>query len=155
MPSRPRPRRRTPEEPDEARPPPHPDRGRPGPGPAGRRLRRRNPRPPAGQRPRGADPGARPGRGHPPPRPVPPRRPPDGRPLQTKDAAEKYSQEHKFTYTFTYANDDFARACRVQGIPMMLVVDRTGVVRKVQVGFDPNLFKVLETEILPLLDATN
>jgi cytochrome c biogenesis protein CcmG, thiol:disulfide interchange protein DsbE len=76
----------------------------------------------------------------------------DGKPLKTKEKAAAYAKEHKFTYTFTYANEDFAKACQVRGIPTMLVVDRSGVVRKVQVGFNKDLFKMLETAILPLLD---
>jgi cytochrome c biogenesis protein CcmG, thiol:disulfide interchange protein DsbE len=76
----------------------------------------------------------------------------DRKPLKTKDKAEEYAKEHKFTYMFTYANDDFAKACQVSGIPTMLIVDRKGVVRKVQVGAGPNLFKDLETAVLPLLD---
>lgn len=71
--------------------------------------------------------------------------------LKTKDKAEEYSREHKFTYTFTYANDDLARASKVRGIPTMLVLDKKGVVRNVMVGSSPTLQRDLEAALKPLL----
>jgi thiol-disulfide isomerase/thioredoxin len=75
-----------------------------------------------------------------------------GRPLRTKEPAEAYAREHGYTYTFTYGNDAFERACRVEGIPAMVVADRQGVVAKVQVGFEDGLPSTLEKVIKPLLD---
>jgi thiol-disulfide isomerase/thioredoxin len=75
-----------------------------------------------------------------------------GRPLRTKEPAEGYSREHSYTYTFTYGNDEFQRACGVDGIPAMIVADRRGVVAKVQVGFQEGLKSDLEAAIKPLLD---
>jgi thiol-disulfide isomerase/thioredoxin len=69
-----------------------------------------------------------------------------GRPLLTKELAEAYSREHGYTYTFTFGNDAFERACGVDGIPAM-------VVAKVQVGFHEGLQSDLEAAIKPLLDT--
>ena len=75
----------------------------------------------------------------------------DGKPLTTADAAKGYQKEHGYTYLFTYANDALKNSWGVRGIPTMFVIDKKGVVRKVQVGFDESLEKTLEAAIKPLL----
>ena len=50
-------------------------------------------------------------------------------------AAAAYASEHKYTYTMTVKNDQFARSLGVQGIPSFLVIGRDGTVALAQVGF--------------------
>jgi hypothetical protein len=75
-----------------------------------------------------------------------------GRPLRTGEPAEAYAREHGYTCTFTYGNDDFERACRVEGIRAMVVDDRQGVVTKVQVGFEEGRPATHEKVNKPLID---
>lgn len=65
--------------------------------------------------------------------------------------AKKYRDQHKYTYLFTYNNDDLAKAWNVEGIPTMILLDKQGKVSKVFVGFDPSLEKQLSAAIEPLL----
>lgn len=55
---------------------------------------------------------------------------------ENKDgAASAYAKEHNYTYLMTTNNDDLARSWGVKGIPTFVIIDKRGVVRKVQVGF--------------------
>lgn len=51
--------------------------------------------------------------------------------------AKKYAAEHRFGYTFTAKNEDFAQKLGIQGIPTFIFIDKKGVVRRVEVGFNP------------------
>lgn len=75
----------------------------------------------------------------------------NGESLMTKDRAETYARKHNYAYTFTYGADEFKNACKVRGIPTMLVVDRQGIVRDVVVGFSENLEARFDAIIKPLL----
>jgi thiol-disulfide isomerase/thioredoxin len=78
-------------------------------------------------------------------------RDPSGNLLNTPKLAADYRSEHKYTYTFTYGNDAMKNAWGVQGIPTMFIIDKQGIVKKVQVGYDDKLQSVLEAAIKPLL----
>lgn len=69
---------------------------------------------------------------------------PDGTPA-------KYANEHKYTYTFTKKNDDYARKLGVRGIPMFMFIDRQGVVRKVETGYGPGAAEKFEATVKQLL----
>src|SRR5262249_23202285 len=75
-----------------------------------------------------------------------------GDPAAVRDQVPAYAAEHQYTYTFTTGGDALAAACGVEGLPTMILVDRQGVVRRVQVGFNDRLEKELETALGPLLD---
>ena len=75
----------------------------------------------------------------------------DGVPVKSKEFAAEYVAEHHYTYPMVYGSDDFKNACKVSGIPTILVVDKRGIVRLVQVGFAYNLQEILEKTITPLL----
>lgn len=75
----------------------------------------------------------------------------NGKPVKWPNAARDYAKEHKYSYTFTWGNDDMKTQWGVTGIPTMFVIDKKGVVRKVQVGFDAKLEEILEKAIKPLL----
>jgi len=55
----------------------------------------------------------------------------------SKQKAALYRAEHKYNYTFTFNNDDFATKIGAEGIPLFIFVDKKGMVAKVQTGFDP------------------
>lgn len=75
----------------------------------------------------------------------------DGEITKTSKVAKSYARKKNYTYTFTYGSDDFKDACRVRGLPTMLVVDRDGTVRDVIVGFSKDLKNILSDKIKPLL----
>lgn len=68
--------------------------------------------------------------------------------VQTKDNAQAYANEHKYGYTFTYANDDLGKEWKVPGYPTFFIVDRKGIVREVMVGFNEARMKTLVSELL-------
>ncbi|MBS1721993.1 MAG: TlpA family protein disulfide reductase [Armatimonadetes bacterium] len=49
--------------------------------------------------------------------------------------AASYAKEHGYTYTFTHSNDDVARKWGVTGFPTFIVVDKSGKVSRVFVGY--------------------
>lgn len=59
----------------------------------------------------------------------------DGSVADSKMQSAKYQKEHKFSYTFAFGADPLAEKFGVQGIPFFVVIDRTGIVRDVMVGF--------------------
>lgn len=63
--------------------------------------------------------------------------------VQTKDNAVAYVAEHKYTYAFTYANDDLGKAWKVPGYPTFFIVGRDGKVKEVMVGFDENRMRTV------------
>lgn len=66
-------------------------------------------------------------------------------------AAADYAKEHKYTYTFTKGNDALAAKLGINGIPAFLFIDRKGVIREVQVGFDESLAGKFEQTVQKLL----
>jgi len=68
--------------------------------------------------------------------------------------AKQYAKDNHYTYTFTYGNDALANSMGVTGIPTLLIVDKHGVIRKVQIGFEGDAKKEaadLEKQIKPLM----
>ncbi len=57
-------------------------------------------------------------------------------PANRKTAAAGYAKEHKYTYTFTVANDDLAKKLGITGIPAFVLIDRKGNVLATMMGFD-------------------
>lgn len=49
---------------------------------------------------------------------------------------KEYVAEHKYTYAFTTAADDVAKAMNVKAFPSFFIIDRKGVIREVFVGFN-------------------
>jgi thiol-disulfide isomerase/thioredoxin len=47
-----------------------------------------------------------------------------------------YAKEHHYTYTFTANNLGIAQKLGISAIPVFIFVDRKGVVRRVDTGFD-------------------
>jgi len=72
----------------------------------------------------------------------------DGQKIQTKDNAVGYVKEHKYSYTFTYGNDQLGKDWKVPGYPTFFIVDRQGVVREVMVGFNEARMKSLVQELI-------
>lgn len=69
----------------------------------------------------------------------------------SKPLIEKYAKDHKYTYLFTMENEKLSSSLSIHGIPTMLVIDKTGTIKKVLVGYGPTLEKDLEKVIKPLL----
>ena len=69
--------------------------------------------------------------------------------------AAKYAKEHGYTYTFGVKGDALASAMGAQAIPLFVLVDKKGIVRKVWTGVpngDPNaLYASIEPEVQKLL----
>lgn len=57
----------------------------------------------------------------------------------------------KLNYSTIQIDNDTAKQLNVQAFPSLLIVDRTGVVRKFDEGYSPHLRDDLEKEIRPLL----
>ena len=64
--------------------------------------------------------------------------------------AKGYVKEHGYTFSFGDA-DALAKKLNVQGIPLVLIVDRKGVVRHIQEGYEEGCGKTLSAKIQALL----
>lgn len=71
---------------------------------------------------------------------------------KTSAPSATYAKRHGYTYSFAFRADDLAQKCFVEEIPSILLVDRKGVIRKVQVGWHPGDDKLLEAAIEALLE---
>ena len=54
---------------------------------------------------------------------------------KSKQISADYLKEHKYAYWFTHSNDAIAEKLNVTGLPSLILVDKTGKVRKVWTGF--------------------
>jgi thiol-disulfide isomerase/thioredoxin len=70
---------------------------------------------------------------------------------RTKEWAVDYAREHHYTYTFTYGTDDVKELCGVDALPTLFLIDRKGIVRRVQPGYYTRLLPDLEEALKPLL----
>jgi len=71
-----------------------------------------------------------------------------------ENAAVGFKKASGYTYTFTKNtadNDALVPKLKIQGIPTMLLIDKKGVIRQVNVGFDPSEESVLGKKIEQLL----
>ncbi len=67
---------------------------------------------------------------------------------QTKDNAVAYVNEHKYTYAFTYGNDQIGKDWKVPGYPTFFIVGRDGIVKEVMVGFNEKRMRELVAELV-------
>ncbi len=72
---------------------------------------------------------------------------------EIKSDLDKYAHEHKYNYKMLFRADALAEACRIPGIPTILIVDRKGIIRRVHVGLrdDEDLLSELDKMIKTLL----
>jgi cytochrome c biogenesis protein CcmG, thiol:disulfide interchange protein DsbE len=70
-----------------------------------------------------------------------------------KAATVGYQKEHKYTYTFTYNNDTFARALGVRGIPAFVFLGKDGKIAEAMIGYGPSRDAEMEALIKKLLAA--
>ena len=71
----------------------------------------------------------------------------DNKPIETKDNAVAYVEEHKYSYAFTYGNDAIGKEWKVPGYPTFFIVGRDGIVKEVRVGFNEKRMRELVTEL--------
>ncbi len=66
---------------------------------------------------------------------------------KSKQIAAEYAKKNKYTYAFTVENDKLATAWGVTGIPHFVVIDKKGIVRRVDTGFPgkDNYVKLIES----------
>lgn len=67
--------------------------------------------------------------------------------------AVQYMKAQKYTYGLLLQGDQVAAQYYVEGIPSMVLIDAKGIVRKVHVGYDPQLLSVLKADLTQLLAA--
>lgn len=53
--------------------------------------------------------------------------------------ARSYAKTHKYGYTFTHTNDALMKDWGINGVPTLILVDRSGKVVKVQIGYADRL----------------
>ena len=69
----------------------------------------------------------------------------------SKAASTGYAKEHKYTYTFTTANDNLAKSLGIANIPAFVFVGRDGKIAKVQTGFGTEIPAKFEATVKDLL----
>jgi thiol-disulfide isomerase/thioredoxin/Flp pilus assembly protein TadD len=67
--------------------------------------------------------------------------------------AREFMKKSNYTFPVMYDHERVAvEAFQIQGFPTVFLIDRAGVVRYVNIGFDPNVEKILEAQIQSLLN---
>jgi thiol-disulfide isomerase/thioredoxin len=75
-------------------------------------------------------------------------------PEQSRPAIDEYWRAQKFTIpTLLDLKKTLPGPYLIQSIPLTLVIDREGTVRKVHLGFDPDMVEHLQRDVNALLDA--
>lgn len=65
--------------------------------------------------------------------------------------ASLYKKEHGYTYHFTERNDDLADRLGITGLPTVMVLDRSGTVRKVFLGYSNTFRAEIDRTVAGLL----
>ena len=68
-----------------------------------------------------------------------------------KGTAARYSKAHHYTYRFTENNDKLADTLGIVPLPTLIVIDRKGIVRKVQGNYYNGMDADMEKTLAPLL----
>jgi len=63
---------------------------------------------------------------------------------EDEKSLEKFRDDYKITYPILLGTQEVAQAYGVQAIPKSIFIDKKGIVRKIQVGFAPELAPVFE-----------
>jgi len=71
--------------------------------------------------------------------------------LEDKQTLISFRDENKITYPILLGNNEVAKAYDVKAIPSSVFIDKTGRIRKTQVGFGPELAPMFEAFIDTLL----
>jgi thiol-disulfide isomerase/thioredoxin len=69
----------------------------------------------------------------------------------SRAVVSRYATRHGYQYPFAYGADALSRTLGIQSIPMLVLLDRRGIVRFVQEGLLDNLETVLAKQIEALL----
>jgi thiol-disulfide isomerase/thioredoxin len=73
--------------------------------------------------------------------------------LQHRTTAREFIQRNNYTFPVMYDHEQVAvKAYQIEGFPTVFTIDKTGVVRYVNIGFDPQVDKILEAQIQSLLN---
>jgi len=70
-----------------------------------------------------------------------------------KTAAIQFAKQNGLKYHMTLLNDKFAESLGIEGIPTMFILDKKGMVHKVQVGYDDAEAPILEKTVAGLLKS--
>jgi len=71
---------------------------------------------------------------------------------EKKDKINEFLKKEKLDMTIGLdADGKLAEACGVEGIPMLMLIDKKGVVQVVHIGYEPGIEKVLHKELDSLL----
>lgn len=68
-------------------------------------------------------------------------------PAEYMTITTNYVNEHKYTYTFTTNADDVSKALNLEAFPTFYIIDRKGVIRDVQVGFNEKAMRELVAQL--------
>jgi cytochrome c biogenesis protein CcmG/thiol:disulfide interchange protein DsbE len=71
--------------------------------------------------------------------------------LEDKDILTGFKDQYNVTYPILIGTNEVFKAYDVQGIPRTLFIDKKGKVRKVQVGYSPELVPVFEALVDSML----
>jgi thiol-disulfide isomerase/thioredoxin len=73
--------------------------------------------------------------------------------LTHRTTARDFVKQNNYTFPVMYDHEQsVVRAYQIQGFPTLFTIDRQGVVRYVNVGFDPHVDQILEAQIQSLLN---
>jgi peroxiredoxin len=73
--------------------------------------------------------------------------------MQHRTTAREFIQRNNYTFPVMYDHEQVAvKAYQIEGFPTVFTIDKTGVVRYVNIGFDPQVDKILEAQIQSLLN---
>ncbi len=62
--------------------------------------------------------------------------------------AAAYVKEHNYTYTQTINNDELAKTLQVEGVPTFIVMDKTGKVVEITVGFQEAVIRAAVDKLI-------
>jgi thiol-disulfide isomerase/thioredoxin len=73
--------------------------------------------------------------------------------LEHRSTARDFIKRNNYTFPVMYDHEKSAvQSYQIQGFPTVFTIDKTGVVRYVNIGFDPQVDKILEAQIQSLLN---
>lgn len=67
--------------------------------------------------------------------------------ISSKESIDKFLKKNKFDYQIVADQEDYANLLRVENFPTHIIADKKGIIRQVEIGYNPHIKEILGQRI--------